>query len=121
MRSRSHAYGSAFEEAWRLYPGRDGDNPKFKAFRAWKARLDEGATAEEMTDGVRRYAAWVRARSQEGTRHVKHAATFFGPDCAFREKWSIATEKFNGTVPLVTAADSLRELEEENRKAGYAT
>jgi hypothetical protein len=84
-----------FEEFWRTYPRRDGDNPKKRAKRAWNARLQGDpksgiapATPTEMIEGAKRYAAWIRARGEEGTRFVKQAATFLGPDSAFRETWA---------------------------------
>jgi helix-turn-helix protein len=119
-RDPTHEYSAAFEEAWGAYPKRDGDNPKKRALRAWNARLREGGTSpEEMIAGVRRYAVWVRQHGKEGTETVKQAATFFGPDCAFRESWSVDGKINATTPPVVTAADLQRELEEENRKAGY--
>lgn len=66
-----------------------GDNPKRKALHAWRARLREGATVEEITAGVERYAAFVRQAGKEHTEFVKQAATFFGPNNAFREPWVI--------------------------------
>ena len=83
------AYSAIFEETWGKYPRRDGDNPKRRAWKAWRARLGEGHVAEELRDGVQRYAAWVRARGHEGTERVKQAATFFGPDKAFLIGWEI--------------------------------
>lgn len=83
------AYPIAFEELWAAYPKRTGDNPKRKAFHAWRARLKEGATPETIADGVRRYAAFVRAGGKEHTEFVKQAATFFGPDRPFLDPWQI--------------------------------
>ncbi|HFU7544694.1 TPA: replication protein, partial [Escherichia coli] len=51
------------------------------------ARLREGIKPETMLDGVRRYAAWVRATGNTGTQFVKQAATFFGPDRHFEDFW----------------------------------
>jgi hypothetical protein len=76
-----------FEEFWAAYPKRDGDNPKRRAKNAWNARLAAGTTADEMIAGAKRYAVYVQARGIAGTQFVKQAATFLGPDCAFRESW----------------------------------
>lgn len=85
-------YPPEFEAAWKAYPRRAGDNPKGKAFKAWRARLAAGRTAEEIHAGVLRYAAYVAAKGQVGTEYVKQAATFFGPDEAFAEPWELAAQ-----------------------------
>ena len=50
-------YTEEFELAWSLYPSKSGTS-KTDAFKAWRARLAEGKTAEELTDAVKRYAAY---------------------------------------------------------------
>lgn len=85
-----------FEDFWKSYPKRAGDNPKARAIRAWRARLKQGATAAEILEGEVRYSAWVKATGKEGTETVKQAATFLGPDYAFREAWVIGS---NGAKP----------------------
>ncbi len=86
-RSARQEYSPEFELAWQEYPKRAGGNSKSAAFKAWKARIREGVTPETMLDGVKRYAAWVRATGNTGTQFVKQAATFFGPDRHFDESW----------------------------------
>lgn len=86
-RSARQEYSPEFEQAWQEYPKRAGGNSKSAAFKAWKARLREGIKPEAMLDGVRRYAAWVRATGNTGTQFVKQAATFFGPDRHFEDFW----------------------------------
>ena len=49
-------YPSEFEEAWANYPKRAGGNSKQSAFKAWKARIKSGVTAQELIDGTKRYA-----------------------------------------------------------------
>ncbi|MDM4989824.1 helix-turn-helix domain-containing protein [Escherichia coli] len=85
--SARQEYSPEFEQAWQEYPKRAGGNSKSAAFKAWKARLREGIKPETMLDGVRRYAAWVRATGNTGTQFVKQAATFFGPDRHFEDFW----------------------------------
>lgn len=85
--SRKSKYTPEFEKAWSIYPKRTGGNPKHSAFKAWTARLKSGATAEDLTAGVIRYARFVKSSGKEGTEFVKQAATFFGPDEHFRESW----------------------------------
>ncbi|CAB3782129.1 replication protein [Paraburkholderia fynbosensis] len=72
-----------FEEAWRLYPKRDGGNSKTAARKAWDTRRREGIAATSMIEGVKRYAKQVVDAGNVGTRFVKMASTFFGPDHHF--------------------------------------
>ncbi|EGW8417140.1 phage replisome organizer [Salmonella enterica] len=80
-------YPVEFEQVWREYPHRSGANPKKSAFSAWKARMREGATPEDMLSGVRRYTRYLQATGKLGTEFVQRAATFFGPDRNFENPW----------------------------------
>lgn len=80
-------YSPEFETAWQAYPKRAGGNPKATAYKHWKARIADGATASELLAGVQRYAAYIRTTGKLGTEYVKQAATFFGPDRHFEEAW----------------------------------
>jgi hypothetical protein len=86
---------TGFDEAWKAYPRRDGDNPRKRAEKAWQARVRSGVLPEELLDGVKRYAAFVRAKGKEGTEYVMQAATFFGPD----ERWKSDYAARNGAAP----------------------
>jgi hypothetical protein len=77
-----------FEIAWSLYPARSGGNSKSKAFKAWSARIADGTPVEDLMAGVMRYADYIRATDRLNTEYVKQAATFFGPDRHFAEKWT---------------------------------
>lgn len=90
-RSAKQDYLPEFEAAWQAYPKRAGGNSKAAAYKAWKARLKDGVKPEDMLAGVKRYAAYVRATDSTGTRYVKQAATFFGPDKHFDEAWLVET------------------------------
>lgn len=79
-------YSPEFEEAWESLPRRPNDS-KADAFKAWKARLKDGKTAEAMTAGAARYAAYCRAEGTEA-QYVKQGATFFGPGLHFEAAWS---------------------------------
>ena len=82
------SYPEEFELAWKEYPKRAGGNSKADAFKAWTARIKSGATAQELTDGVRRYADYVTAAGKLNTEYVKQASTFFGPSKHYEELWS---------------------------------
>lgn len=88
-RSAKQDYSPEFETAWQAYPKRAGGNPKPSAYKAWNARLKDGATPEAMLAGVKRYAAFVVATGKLGSEYVKQAATFFGPDRHFDETWQM--------------------------------
>ncbi|WP_313471356.1 hypothetical protein [Atlantibacter hermannii] len=82
-------YSPEFEEAWRLYPKRNGGNSKQAAFKAWNARIKQGVSSQVMLEGIKRYAAFIRTEAREGTSYVKQACTFLGPDAHFEEEWTI--------------------------------
>jgi biotin operon repressor len=81
-----------FEEAWRLYPKRDGGNPKGDALKAWNARVRAGVPREEMLSGVRRYAAHCKRKGNVGTEFVMQAVRFFGKGGHYAELWSAAVQ-----------------------------
>jgi hypothetical protein len=76
-----------FAEFKSLYPKRAGSQPWSNALKAINARLRVGHSWTEILDGVRRYAAFVRATGKEGTEYVMQAATFCGPSKRFLEPW----------------------------------
>ena len=86
-----------FEALWRQYPHRNGSNPKSQALKAWNARLKEGHSANEMLEGVKRYAAWCAATDKLNTEYVKQASTFLGAQKGFTETWETPT-----ATPFIT-------------------
>lgn len=89
----SRAIDEKFEEAWRLYPKRDGGNSKKAALKAWNARIREGVSPDSLIAAVKAYAAAMSAKGNVGTPYVKQAATFFGPDRHFDEYAPKAAEQ----------------------------
>lgn len=91
-----------FESAWKLYPKREGSNPKNKAASAWNARTVEGVSEQSMIDGLARYTAYCKARGCEGTMYVMQAARFFGTSKEYESEWKAsatsapAQSKHNG-------------------------
>jgi phage replication O-like protein O len=81
-----------FDEAWGLYPKRDGGNSKTDALKAWNARVGSGVAPADLLAGVKRYAAYCKAKEMIGTRYVKQAATFFGPGAHYAEAWGQSIE-----------------------------
>lgn len=86
-RSRKQGDDPEFEKAWKLYPKREGANPKNKALSAWKARRKEGVTSEAMIEGLARYAAFSAAKGNVGTEFIMQGARFFGPGREFENEW----------------------------------
>lgn len=78
-------YSSEFEEFWSAYPKREGNNPKKPALKAWNARLRSGVKAQELILAAKRYAEKSRSDGSYGTKFVKLASTFIGPDDHWRE------------------------------------
>jgi len=61
----TRAYTPLFEAFWKIYPRKAG---KADAFDMWTRALDEGITADTMTDGARRYAASRRGQDPQFTK-----------------------------------------------------
>lgn len=112
-RSVKQDYSPEFETAWQAYPKRAGGNPKPSAFKAWKARLREGVTPENLLEGVKRYAAYVRATGSTGTQFVKQAATFFGPDRHFEESWLAPPAPGGGRNSTIARLSGLGHMSDE--------
>lgn len=88
--SAAGAAPPGFEEAWQALPKRAGNNPRGRAERAYRARVAEGCTPEEMRDGAMRYAKFCNATGKVGSEYVMQGATFFGPERPFRQAWTAA-------------------------------
>ena len=86
---KKNAYSDDFEQVWAIYPKRAGGNSKADACKAWNARVNSGATVQELLDGTQRYADFVRATGKLNTEYVKQAATFFGPSKHYEEAWKV--------------------------------
>jgi hypothetical protein len=77
-----------FLAAWEIYPDREGDNPKRKAYGCWKARIADGESVQAMLDGTKRYAEFSKAKGNVGTSFVMQATRFYGTDRAYRNPWT---------------------------------
>lgn len=76
-----------FADIRKAYPKRAGSQRWQDALTAYRARLKEGVTPDEILAGVERYAAFVRADGKEGTPYVQQAATFIGKNRGYTEPW----------------------------------
>lgn len=89
-------YTEEFEQAWSQYPKRAGSNPKRDAFKAWRARLAEGVSPDEMIAGVQRYAAHIQIKGSSATEFVMQGKRFFGPAAEFENDWTTPAPSANG-------------------------
>ena len=78
-----------FQKIRQAYPKRDGSQRWGDALRAYTKRLQEGATAQQILEGVQRYAEHCRAREIERTEKVQQAATFLGVNRGYLEDFPI--------------------------------
>jgi hypothetical protein len=113
LRSSSMAAGEdGFQEYWAIYPARDGrKRGKAEALKQWSKLFsaDRAAAIADVRDRLEHDEQWRRGFPPDAQRHL----------C--RRSW-VNDEKVNpkdAEIRSVTLADRQRELEEENRKAGY--
>lgn len=64
---------SRFEEFWKEYPSRDGDNPKIPAQLKFDALVKTGVDPELIIAGAKRYADEMRRKDKVGTEFIAHA------------------------------------------------
>lgn len=83
-------YPDAFERLWEERPRRAGNDPKPKAYEAWKARIREGRiTEQEAHAKVVAYRKFCEVTGKLGTETVMQLASFFGPkNEAYLQDWA---------------------------------
>lgn len=101
IKSGKDGYSSEFIEFWDAYPRK---KEKAKAYRAWKARLKEHVSCEDMTKAASNYALDC---SNSGTeeKYIKLPSTFIGPDKPFQDyvNWTLPQSKAVDTAVRVKA------------------
>ena len=100
-------YTSEFEYVWQRRPKRDGGDPKRRAFKAWTARLKDGATPREMALGVARYGRWLESKGWIGTEFAMQLATFLGPDEHYANDWTPKEKVDSGKTKDRTVSQQL--------------
>lgn len=75
----------AFAGAWAKYPKRSGGNPRATALKAWRARVREGVSEEELTLATSNYAAHCELEKKVGTPYVMQGSTFYGTGQRWRD------------------------------------
>lgn len=68
--------GSEFENFWRIYPKREGANPRTPAEKKFLALVASGVSATEIIEGTKRYAAELRRTEKLKTPFVATAVVF---------------------------------------------
>lgn len=83
---RASTYPAEFDRCWTAYPERHGGNNKNAAFKRWKATLKRaGVRHQQLTRATQQYSTYCDSEGIAGTRYVKQASTFFGPDEHWRD------------------------------------
>ena len=82
-------YPDEFEAVWRIYPKREGSNPKKRAHKAWLARIREGIDHQVLMDAVANYRVFCDQKGSTGSSFVMQAATFFGPDERWKDEYVV--------------------------------
>jgi hypothetical protein len=62
-----------FDEFWKEYPKRDGDNPKLPAKMKFDSLVKTGIDPEIIIAGVKRYSVKATEQQHVGTKYVAHA------------------------------------------------
>jgi hypothetical protein len=77
-----------FQQIRKAYPTRANRHRWPDAEKHYRARRREGATFEQILDGVKRYAECMKSEGVIGTNYVMQAATFLGTNRGFEEDWN---------------------------------
>lgn len=96
----NNIYTPPFERIWKAYPRK---KEKTEAYKAYKARLSDGFSEDELEQAVKNYAAECKKNKTED-KYIKHGATFFGPSTPFldylKRKEQEATEDYESSVSV---------------------
>jgi len=85
-------YTPKFENLWGLYPRRID---KKTAYKKYRATLKKGETHNDLLKATRNYGKSMAGKEKE---HIKHGATFFGPNEPWKEWVDGIPEGFEGAT-----------------------
>lgn len=106
IKNDKEIYCVHFEEVWKIYPRKIG---KKAAYKAYKARIKEGFSEEELLNATKNYAdECVKKKREE--QYIKHASTFFGPNTPFMDYIKGGDDDGDGTETKTQYTDE--EIEE---------
>lgn len=100
--SISKKYSVHFEEFWRVYPRK---KEKLKAYNAYKARLKDGFSEDELLQAARGYATECQRECKQ-EKYIKLGATFLSASTPFvdyltdHEKGGVMNEQSSSSVQL---------------------
>ena len=83
-RGRDYIYPPEFEGAFSALPHRHVVHPKFAAYKAWQARVEDVDEVFQLEAAADAYREDCERQQRVGTEYVMQASTFFGPD----ERWT---------------------------------
>lgn len=113
--SKTALLTNEFEEIWKLYPNKKG---KEKAKASYLKARKEGATKEEVENGVKGYAEYCKAKAIE-QQYMKHGSTWFNGKC-WNDDYSVGTTIEIPKYSNTNADDALeRALARSNGKEWY--
>lgn len=72
-----------FEYLWSIYPNKKG---KKRAFEAFQRALKKGVTIDQIRDGIKAYARYIKASGID-MRYVKQGSTFFAQE-SWNDDWT---------------------------------
>lgn len=87
-RKVSTAEPPEFAEIRQTYPRRAGSQRWGDAAKHYRKRRDEGVAHEVILAGIQRYARFLQATGETGTKTVQQAATFLGENRGYLEPWA---------------------------------
>lgn len=96
-----------FDEFWKEYPKRAGNNSKKTALQKYKTILKNGTTETDIIDGVKRYAKFCDAEDKTGTSFVSMAVTWLSQEC-WEQDW--APSKPNGQGGKTLTPEQWKEI-----------
>lgn len=102
-----------FEEFWKLYPKREGANPKSPARKKFLVALKAGATADEILAATKRFAEAERKLEHIGTPYVPMATTWLN-----QQRWGDYAPVNNGASPSGPPDPSMPTDEELRKRYG---
>lgn len=99
-----------FAEFRAIYPKRGGGHRWADAKKHIRARLREGHTWDDIIDGARRYAVYIRAIGKERTEFVLQGATFVGTNLGFLDPHDPPATKADARLAAnLSAVDEARQ------------
>ena len=89
-------YNVEFENLWKAYPRKMG---KLQAMKHYKKARKDGATYDEVMDGIVAYANYIKATNTED-RYIKHGSTFFS-EHAWQDDWTVKGSSISSSNPFL--------------------